>query len=112
MGKNKKRDNYIFYSTNPDAHNPFEDLNILANDKSKVKQCIRVQMERKGRGGKTVTIVRGFEGSAADFKELARKIKSHCGTGGSVKDGEIIVQGDVKQKVVAFLKKLGYVDTK
>ena len=112
MGKQNKRDKYIFYSTNPDANNPFEDLNIFETDKSKVKQCIRVQMERKGRGGKTVTIVRGFEGSAADLKELARKIKSHCGSGGSAKDGEIIVQGDLKQKVVTFLKKQGYVDTK
>ena len=72
------------------------------------QQRLRIRLETKHRGGKTATIVSGFVGSASDLDALARKLKGHCGTGGSAKDGEIIIQGDQQAKVAAFLSTLGY----
>lgn len=72
------------------------------------EQELALHFEKKGRGGKTAVIVRGFEGSEAELKDLAKEIKSHCATGGSVKDGEIIIQGPVRDKVRDFLEKKGY----
>lgn len=69
-------------------------------------------MERAGRGGKTVTLVRGFIGSADDLQSLCKLLKQKCGVGGSAKDGEIIIQGDHRQRLVEILKKEGYSQTK
>lgn len=87
------------------------------------QQRMRVSMERAGRGGKTVTLVRGFVGSGADLEELGRSLRKRCGVGGSVRlynedadtskgIGEIIVQGDHRQRVVEMLKADGYSQTK
>ena len=69
-------------------------------------------MEKKGRGGKTVTLVRGFIGTEDDLKELGKLLKTKCGVGGSAKDEEIIIQGDFKQRIIELLKAEGYTQTK
>ena len=74
----------------------------------KGQQKLRVQIEKNHRGGKTVTLVKGFVGSDDDLKELAKELKSRCGVGGSAKDGEIIVQGDHRDRVVELLVAAGY----
>jgi translation initiation factor 1 len=72
------------------------------------QQRLRIRLETKHRGGKTATIVSGFVGRPADLEELGRRLKGHCGTGGSAKDGEVIIQGDQQAKVKALLTSLGY----
>ena len=69
-------------------------------------------MEKKGRGGKTVTLIRGFIGTEDDLKELGKLLKTKCGVGGSAKDEEIIIQGDFKQRIIDLLKTEGYTQTK
>lgn len=76
------------------------------------RQRLRVRIEKKGRGGKTVTLVAGFVGTGADLEMLGRTLKSKCGVGGSVKDGEVIVQGDFRERIVTLLRAMGYTDTK
>ena len=102
----------IVYSTNPDYNYQMEDDEqedelIPAN-----MQKLRTRIEKKGRGGKTATIISGFIGPEKDLEDLARTLKTHCGTGGSVKDGEIIIQGELKDKVITKLKALGYTQSK
>ena len=72
------------------------------------QQPLRVRLETKHRGGKTVTLVTGFAGKEADLETLGKALKNLCGTGGSAKDGEIIVQGDHRDKVLQWLRKAGY----
>lgn len=72
------------------------------------QQNLRVWLDTKQRAGKTATIVRGFVGSESDLKELAKLLKSRCGVGGSAKDGEVIIQGNHRDKVVDILIKSGY----
>jgi translation initiation factor 1 len=72
------------------------------------QQRLRIRLETKHRGGKTATVVTGFIGRTADLEDLGRRLKAHCGTGGSAKDGEIIIQGDQQAKVKALLLSLGY----
>lgn len=78
----------------------------------KNQQRLRVAMEKNHRGGKTVTIVRGFVGNDEDLEELARLLKTRLGVGGSAKEGEVIVQGDFRTRVIDILKKAGYTDVK
>lgn len=101
----------VVYSTNPDYQYETEEKEEQATPEAS-RQKLRVQPDRRNRGGKVVTLVTGFTGTEDDLKDLGRLLKSRCGVGGSVKDGEIIVQGDFKQKVLEILKKEGYTQTK
>ena len=102
----KKRLGVVF-STNPDftyeEEAGQEDVPLEPS-----KQNLIVSIDRKGRGGKQVTLVSGFVGSSDDLAELGRTLKVKCGVGGSAKDGEITIQGDFRDRVVALLKDMGY----
>ena len=97
----------MVYSTNPDFEYTTTEADEVAT-LSPEKQDLRVWLDRKHRGGKTVTLVKGFVGSDDDLQELGRMLKSRCGVGGSAKDGEIIIQGDHRDRVVELLTKAGY----
>ena len=97
----------MVYSTNPDFQyttSEQEETTTLSPE----KQNLRVWLDRKQRGGKVVTLVKGFVGTEADLAELGRMLKSKCGVGGSTKDGEIIIQGDHRDRVTELLLKAGY----
>jgi len=95
------------YSTNPDfrpmSEDESEDSTLLP-----AAQKLVVRLETKHRAGKTVTLVEGFVGKQEDADELSKKLKNYCGSGGSAKDGEILVQGDHKEKVWNWLIKNGF----
>ena len=101
----------VVYSTNPD-YEYSDDSQEEADTLPKNQQKLRLNMERAGRGGKTVTLVKGFVGSDIDINALCKLLKQKCGVGGSVKEGEIIIQGDHRQRLVEILKKEGYTQTK
>ena len=97
----------MVFSTNPD----FEYTTTEEQEAATLppaQQNLRVWLDRKQRGGKTVTLVKGFVGSESDLTELGRMLKSRCGGGGSAKDGEIIIQGDHRDRVVELLIAAGY----
>lgn len=111
MSKKNKPDNRGFvYSTDPDFK--FEENQENIETLPPAQQKLRVKLETKNRGGKAVTLVDGFIGTADDLEDLAKKLKNFCGTGGSAKDSEIIVQGDQREKVLQWLLKNGYKQTK
>lgn len=101
----------VVYSTNPD-YGYADDLQEESTTFPKNQQKLRLNMERAGRGGKTVTLIKGFMGSDDDFNTLCKLLKQKCGVGGSVKNGEIIIQGDHRLRLIEILKKEGYVQTK
>ncbi|MCR4613021.1 MAG: translation initiation factor [Bacteroidaceae bacterium] len=100
----------MVYSTNPDY--VYEEESTETETLPKQQQKLRVRIEKNHRGGKVVTIVSGFVGSDDHLRELGRFLKTKCGVGGSQKDGELLVQGDFKEKVVQLLKSYGYTQTK
>jgi len=108
MGKNSKNKPFgVVFSTNPD----FEystDGDEAQETLDHEDQTLRVHIEKKGRKGKPVSIVTGFVGSDQDLSDLARTLKTKCGVGGSAKDGEIILQGTMRDKIVVVLRGLGY----
>jgi len=109
--KTTTRPDGLAYSTNKDFFNDFPEEESLET-LPKEKQKLRVKLDTKQRAGKVVTLVDGFSGTADDMDALAKQLKTKCGAGGSVKDGYIIIQGDYKEKVTAWLKDWGYVLTK
>lgn len=97
----------LVYSTDP--HFKLPDDNIVEQETiDPSQQKLRIRLDTKHRAGKAVTLIEGFIGNTADMEELGKKLKSFCGTGGSVKAGEIIVQGDNRDKVLQWLQKNGY----
>jgi len=109
--KNTTRPDGLAYSTNKDFFNDFpadEPMETLPKEKQK----LRVKLDTKQRAGKVVTLTDGFVGTNEDMEILAKQLKTKCGTGGSVKDGFIILQGDYREKIIAWLKDWGYVLTK
>lgn len=100
---NKKNKINVVYSTNPDFNYEF-DNNDEQDTLAPEKQNLRVLLDSKQRAGKTVTIVQGFIGKEDDLKELSKLLKNKCGVGGTTKDGEIIIQGALKDKILTILK--------
>lgn len=93
------------FSTNPDFQFPQKQEGPTKAPKD---QHLKVWLEKKGRGGKTASVIKGFVGKQDNLEELAKKLKGKCGTGGSVKDGEVIIQGDHRDKIVDFLSSQGF----
>ncbi len=112
INMSKKRNNDwkkragVVYSTNDDFEFDHSegDLETLPPSEQKLK----VMLDKKARGGKQVTLISGFVGQEEDLKDLGKTLKSKCGVGGSAKDGEIIIQGDHRDKVLEILLKLKY----
>ena len=109
MGKKKLSDlsdlgGFVF-STN-------DNFDLEQNEKQETlapnEQRLEALFSNKGRGGKTVTVIKGFQGPDADLKALGKLLKTKCGVGGSTKDGEIIIQGKFRDKIMDILKKEGY----
>lgn len=103
---NKGKNNGMVYSTNPNFE--IEDEEEEIETLPPKQQELRVYLDRKNRGGKTATLVKNFIGSEDDLNDLGKMLKSACGVGGSVKDGEIIIQGEKRDKVMQILEKKGY----
>lgn len=101
----------MVYSTNSDFRYETEEIEETET-LSITQQKLRVNIEKRNRGGKVVTLIKGFIGLEEDLKELGKMLKTKCGVGGTVKDGEIIIQGDFKQKIIALLIREGYSQTK
>ena len=101
----------LVYSTDPNFKPPQESDEVVATLPA-AQQKLRIRLDTKHRAGKAVTLVEGFTGSLQDKTELGKKLKTVCGTGGSVKDDEIIVQGDNRDKVLQWLQKNGYTASK
>ena len=112
MNKKKESDkNGFVFSTDPNFR--FEPEATEAQETlTPAQQKLRIRLETKHRGGKTVTLVTGFIGKDEDLQTLGKHLKNACGTGGSAKDGEIIVQGDHRDKVLQWLLKAGYGSSK
>jgi len=108
MSKKGKNDKYGFvFSTDPDFKFQ-EEEERMQETLLPEEQKLKVRLETKHRGGKAVTVVQGFIGKEDDLEELGKKLKNFCGTGGSVKDGEVLIQGDQRDKIVQWLIKNGY----
>jgi len=111
MSKKNKQLVNVVYSTNPNFQYQTESEEEQET-LPKNQQKLYVSIDRKQRGGKDVTLIEGFVGLEEDLKELGKTLKGKCGVGGSVKDGEILIQGALRDKVFDLLMKDGYTQTK
>ncbi|MBW8685837.1 translation initiation factor [Chitinophaga rhizophila] len=107
MSKKKLNTGGIVYSTNPDFR-PENDEPEQVETLAPAQQQLRVKLDTKQRAGKVVTLVNGFVGKDEDLEKLGKELKTKCGTGGSAKDGQILIQGDYKDKVLKWLQDWGY----
>ncbi|MGQ3014067.1 MAG: translation initiation factor [Flavobacteriales bacterium] len=98
----------LVYSTNPGFRPEEDETDNAAETPAPGKQLLKISLDRKQRAGKEVTLIGGFIGTEADLEALGKKLKSKCGTGGSVKDGEILIQGDHRNRIKEWLEKDGY----
>lgn len=108
--KHKSDKNGTVYSTNPNYAFDYGEEEVVTIEPA--KQNLRIMLDKKQRAGKKVTLITGFQGSEFDLAVLGKELKSACGVGGSVKDGEILLQGDFRGKVLALLLQKGYSKTK
>lgn len=107
MSNKKRPSNGIVYSTDP-SFRVEEENNTQQETLPAAKQPLRIRLDTKHRSGKAVTLAEGFIGKEDDLESLGKQLKTFCGTGGSVKDGQIIIQGDQRVKMIQWLKKNGY----
>lgn len=105
MHKKKKNKIGVIYSTNTNFEYEYQSEEETLEIEN---QLLEVWIDKKNRGGKIITIVKGFIGHESDLKDLGKALKSACGVGGSTKNGEIIIQGNVRDKVMELLQKKGY----
>lgn len=105
MAKKKKNKIGVMYSTNSNFEYEYENEEKTLDIEN---QRLEVWIDKKNRGGKVATIVKGFIGHQNELKELGKTLKTACGVGGSAKNGEIIIQGNVRDKVMELLQKKGY----
>lgn len=94
------------FSTNKDFE--FDNNEESAETRANNEQRLEAHLDKKNRGGKVATVIKGFEGTDDDLKALAKSLKTLCGVGGSAKDGEIIIQGNFRDKIMDYLAKEGY----
>jgi translation initiation factor 1 len=108
--KHKANPGGLVYSTNPNymQPEPLQETELLPKNQQK----LRIKLDTKQRAGKVVTLIDGFIGPNKDLEDLGKQLKTKCGTGGSVKDGFIIIQGDYKEKILLWLKDWGYILSK
>ena len=106
MSKKYRPGSGIVYSTDPNFK--VESEHFASESLQPSEQPLRIWLETKHRGGKAATVIKGYVGTEEDIEQLGKQLKNFCGTGGSAKEGEIIIQGDQRDKVLGWLQKNGY----